>query len=38
MGEDGPGWLMTLEPDYAGLVITAAGEVLSTPGMDRYRA
>jgi thiamine biosynthesis lipoprotein len=38
MGEDGPGWLMTLEPACAGLAITAAGEVLSTPGMERFRA
>jgi thiamine biosynthesis lipoprotein len=37
MGEDGPAWLMTLEPACAGMAITAAGEVLSTPGMDRYR-
>jgi thiamine biosynthesis lipoprotein len=37
MGGDGPGWLMTLEPAYAGLAITAAGEVLSTPGVARLR-
>jgi hypothetical protein len=29
---------MTLEPACAGLAITAAGEVLSTPGMERFRA
>jgi hypothetical protein len=37
MGEDGPGWLMKLEPEYSALVITTAGELLSTPGMERFR-
>jgi thiamine biosynthesis lipoprotein len=38
MGDDGPGWLSTLEPAHSALVITAAGELLSTPGMERFRA
>jgi thiamine biosynthesis lipoprotein len=37
MGADGPGWLMTLEPECSALVITTAGELLSTPGMERFR-
>ncbi|HEY6758536.1 MAG TPA: FAD:protein FMN transferase [Baekduia sp.] len=38
MGDNGPRWLMSLEPDYAALVITADGELVSTPGMARLRA
>jgi thiamine biosynthesis lipoprotein len=37
MGEEGPRWLMSREPDYAALVITADAELVSTPGMARFR-
>jgi FAD:protein FMN transferase len=36
MGADGPAWAATL-CGYAALCITADRQVLSTPGLDRYR-
>jgi thiamine biosynthesis lipoprotein len=37
MGPDGPAWTATL-PGYEALCITADRRVLTTPGLDRYRA
>jgi hypothetical protein len=31
-------WLTRCEPEYSALVITVAGELVSTPGMARFRA
>ncbi|MCW2989696.1 MAG: thiamine biosynthesis protein [Solirubrobacterales bacterium] len=36
MGADGPAWAAAL-PGYATLCITAGHEVLTSPGLDRYR-
>lgn len=37
MGDEGPRWLMRREPEYSALVITTEGELISTPGMARFR-